>query len=309
MAATDIPYGSRARLAGYGYGAAAVVLWSLYMAYARAGINVGLSPADFVVIRSAAAATVLFPWFIVRSPARLGSVGWAKGTVLAIAAGPPFIAVGIAGYLFAPLSHGAVVQPASVTLFSMLLAVLVLREPLPPYRIAGALIMIAGVYLVAGGSGAAAANGAWLGDLLFIIAGFMWGWYAVLMRYWRLEGLQATIAVSIISALVVVPVALTYNSIDRLATLSIGMLLTQFVVQGVFSGVLAVVTFSKAVELLGASTAAIFPAVVPAFTLVIGIPITGEVPSLVEWIGAIVTCVGLAVAVGVVHRLLLRDFA
>jgi drug/metabolite transporter (DMT)-like permease len=112
----------------------------------------------------------------------------------------------------------------------------------------------------------------------------------------------ATAAVAVISALVVAPLFVGFASFDRLAALPIGMLVTQILVQGLMSGVLAVIAYGKAVEHLGASTAALFPALVPAAALVVGVPVTGEIPSILEWLGAAMATTGLAVAMGLAIR-------
>jgi drug/metabolite transporter (DMT)-like permease len=71
-------------------------------------------------------------------------------------------------------------------------------------------------------------------------------------------------------------------------------------VQGVLSGVVAVILFTRAVALLGASSAAIFPALVPAATILIGIPVAGEWPTAGQWLGLAVVSGGLLIAVGAV---------
>lgn len=65
-----------------------------------------------------------------------------------------------------------------------------------------------------------------------------------------------------------------------------------------FSGVLAIVAFGKAVEHLGAARAALFPALVPSATLLTGIPVTGEWPSAGESTGAVFASFGLVIAMG-----------
>jgi drug/metabolite transporter (DMT)-like permease len=63
-------------------------------------------------------------------------------------------------------------------------------------------------------------------------------------------------------------------------------------------GVLAVIAYDKAVEHLGASKAAVCPALFPAAALALGVPIAGEFPALVECIGALMATAGLTVAMG-----------
>jgi drug/metabolite transporter (DMT)-like permease len=68
--------------------------------------------------------------------------------------------------------------------------------------------------------------------------------------------------------------------------------LIQAVVQGVFAGAGAVFLFTRAVILLGAGRAALFPALVPPFTLVIGFLVLGEAPSLSQLVGLVIVVFG-----------------
>jgi drug/metabolite transporter (DMT)-like permease len=117
-------------LAGFAWGLAAAVIWGGYLAFARAGIAGGLVPLDFALLRygSAALLPLLLPLLPRLSWRDLGGIGWRRGAVLAAFAGPAFILLGTGGYRYAPLAHGAVLQPAVVTIATMLLAVLVLKE-------------------------------------------------------------------------------------------------------------------------------------------------------------------------------------
>jgi len=62
------------------------------------------------------------------------------------------------------------------------------------------------------------------------------------------------------------------------------------------AGAVAVVAYGKAVASLGAGGAAIFPALVPAFSLIIGVPVTGEMPMAPQLIGIGIVGIGLVLA-------------
>jgi drug/metabolite transporter (DMT)-like permease len=293
------------RARGVLFGLSAVAMWAGYLAYARAGVASGLLPQDFVFLRYGTAGLLLLPWLLRHRPRTLGGVGWRRGLVLALVAGPLFIFLGVGGYVFAPLAHGAVIQPSTITLASMLAAWLVLGERMSAQRLAGTAVIVAGLAVIASGGGAGAGGQAWIGDLLFVAGGLCWTAFTVLLRRWNLSALPATAAVAVVSALVVVPAFLLFGSLSRLTALDTTTLLTQLVVQGALSGVLAVLAYGASVKLLGASTAALFPALVPAAALLAGVPIVGELPALREALGALVATSGLAVAMGAL-RLPLR---
>ena len=283
-------------LLGVGAGLAAVAMWGAYLAFARAGVNDGLGPFDFVALRYGVAGAIMLPWLVRHGPRDLAGVGWSRGAALALAAGPLFIALGVGGYRFAPLAHGAVIQPATLTVAGAALAWALLGERLGRHQVLGSAVILTGALVIARPGGAG--GDAWIGDLMFVGAGLLFVAFTLLVRRWGVGPLPATAAVSVISAAASVPAYLLLGEPSRLLALPTATLLTQVVVQGVLSGVLAIVAFTKAVQLLGAGRAALFPALVPAATLVIGIPVTGEVPSPVDWAGMAVASLGLLIAVG-----------
>ena len=58
------------------------------------------------------------------------------------------------------------------------------------------------------------------------------------------------------------------------------------------------VAYSQAVILLGVSRAVLFPAIVPAVSVLIGIPIVGEIPSVLQIGGLALVTLGLLTTVG-----------
>lgn len=281
------------------YGLAAVAFWAGYITFASVGVGDGLTPTDFVVLRFITAALVMAPWLLLHDPRTLGGVGWSRGVLLACTVGPLFIWTGVGGYVFAPLSHGAVVQPATATLTALALATLWLGEPLGKARVIGTTAVLVGIALVVfvGGGTVAAGPSAWIGDLLFTSAGALFAAFTLLVRRWELSALAATAAVSTVSALVMLPALPFLGTWDRLAALGPSTAATQVLVQGVGSGVLSVAAFARAVAYLGAGRAALFPAALPAAALLMGIPVAGEWPGALEWGGAVLATLGLALAV------------
>jgi drug/metabolite transporter (DMT)-like permease len=66
----------------------------------------------------------------------------------------------------------------------------------------------------------------------------------------------------------------------------------QAVVQGFFAGAGGIYLFTRAVELLGVSRAALYPSLVPVFALVVGAVTVGELPSLWQLIGLAIVITG-----------------
>jgi len=280
----------------------AALIWGGYLAYSRYGVTQGLEPPDFALLRYGVAGIVMLPFLVRAGFWNLGGVGWPRGIVLTLCAGPLFMLLLSAGYLYAPLAHGTVIPPSMMTMTTMILAGFLLRDWPTKGRLAGMAVIIAGLACVAGG-GLLTGKGdlTWVGDLLFASAAPLWAVFTVLQRRWGHTPMQATAAMSVLSLFVLVPIT-AYFGFDRLLAIPMHDLILQIIVQGIFSGVLAVVAFAAAVSILGASRAAVFPALVPGAGILVGIPLTGEWPSPLQWVGIVLVTVGLIAALGVRFR-------
>jgi drug/metabolite transporter (DMT)-like permease len=284
------------------YGFAAVLIWGGYLAMARAGVVGGITAGDFTLIRYGTAGLVMLPWWLRHQPLTMAGMGWGRALALTLTAGPLFILLGVGGYAFAPLAHGAVAQPAAVVVFTTLLAALVLQERPGRTRLAGLGIVLLGIGVIAGPglfSGTAMTP---LGDATFLGAGLLWASFTILARRWGIKAIPATAAVSVLSALVVVPVTAATTGFSHLLALPPAVLLPQILVQGALSGVVAVICFTRAAEQLGAARAALFPALVPASAILLGIPLAGEWPGGVQLLGLGLVSLGLLVAMGLLRR-------
>lgn len=289
---------SRVRLIGVFFGLSAVVMWALYFVYARDAAQAGLLPIDIILLRYGVAGLILLPWLLRKGLRDLGGIGWGRGVVLAIIVGPLFLMFGAGGFLFAPLAHGAVIQPSTAALVATAVAILFLGEKLHAARIAGIAMVLGGIALISLVGSSASEPDAWKGHLMFMAAGGCWATFTILLRRWQMGAIAATAAASVLSAIVVVPGVLIFGTLDRLAALPVETLIVQIVVHGVMAGVLAMVAYARSVALLGVGSAALFPAVVPAVALILGIPLAGEIPTAPEWLGAVMATTGLAVALG-----------
>lgn len=282
-------------------GLTAALIWGSYLAMARAGISSGLAAPDIAFIRYAVAGLIMLPWLLMNRPLEVAGVGWGRAISLALLAGPLFVLVGAGGYRFAPLAHGAVVQPATVTLGAMIGAAIIFSDRLTLPRGIGIATIVAGLVLIAGPglfSGTATTP---IGDAMFAIAGLMWAAFTILSKRWGVSPMAGTAVVSVLSAVIYVPLYLAISGAGHLLAVPASVLLPQILVQGVLSGVVAVLAFSRAVQLLGASRASVFPAMVPVSAILLGVPIVGEWPTLLQLAGLATVTAGLLIAIGVIR--------
>lgn len=277
-------------LAGAACGAGAALGWATGLTAALHGVNIGLAPADLTLHRFVWLAPV-FAFFVFRGGiAKPGGIGWGQGLALTLFAGPPLALFSYTGFLLVPLGHGAVIQPSSAALGGLLLTALFLHEPIARTRVAGAAAIVPGLLIYGGESVTTIGRSGILGDLSFMAAGLSWAFFGLLLSLWRIDAVRATAVVVMLAGLTYLPVHALLFGFERIAAAGLSENLLQVMVQGMLSGAGGTFLFTRAVVLLGPGRAAVFPALVPGFTMAIGFLALGEVPSLAQLIGfAIVT--------------------
>jgi drug/metabolite transporter (DMT)-like permease len=277
---------------------------SLAFAAARAGILGGLKAVDLIFARFVVASLIMLPVLWRHGLRDLAGIGLRRGVVLAALGGAPFALMQTGGYGFAPLAHGAIVIPATVTIVGTICAAVFLRERIGRDHLFGGAIVLAGIVMI-GWDGILQPSGehAWVGDLLFFLSSVLWAGFTLMLRQWRLQALPATAAVAVLSALVTTPAYLLLVGSEHLRALPLGAMAFQGLMQGGLSGALVLLTYSQTVVLLGVGRAVLFPAIVPAASVLIGIPIVGEIPSLLEVAGLALVTLGLLTTIGLLRRL------
>jgi drug/metabolite transporter (DMT)-like permease len=275
---------------------ATTLFWAVGLVAAKHGVENGLGPADVAFHRNIWVGLALLPALALRGElADLGGIGWLRGTALTLFGGAPFAILSATGFVLVPLGHGGVIQPSCAALGGIVLSALVLREAMPRSRFIGAAAMVAGVLLLGWEALTTIGSHGILGDLTFASAGLSFAVFGLMLRLWRISPMRAVVIVSVLS-LGYVPVHWAVFGFGQMIAAGWAENLLQIAVQGVFAGTLSIYLFTRTVILLGASRAAVFPALVPPVTLLIGIPLIGEVPSLVQLAGLVVIGIGFRLA-------------
>ncbi len=119
----------------------------------------------------------------------------------------------------------------------------------------------------------------------------MFATFGMLLRLWRIAPMRAVAVTSVLSLALPSDPWLAFG-FERMIGLGLVENLLQVVVQGIFAGAGATYLFTRSVVLLGAGRAAVFPSLVPGFTLLIGFLVLGEVPSLAQLAGFAIVLVG-----------------
>jgi drug/metabolite transporter (DMT)-like permease len=271
------------------FGAGSAFCWALGFVAARHGVLAGMSPIVLSLHRFVWAGIAFLPFVMANSPRTLDSVGWRRGIILSLFGGLPLALWSYFGYVYVPLGHGAIIQPSCASLGGLVLARLLLNEPLPLRRVTGALVIVLGLAIIGAEAFRTMGASGVIGDILFVAAGSSFAVFGVLLRRWRIAPIPAVAITSVLSLVGLPMLFWTYNNM-----IAVGFLenVLQAVVQSAFAGAGAIYLFTRAIVLLGAGRAVVFPSLVPPFTLLIGFVALGEVPTVSQLIGLAVVVIG-----------------
>lgn len=286
---SSAPTDRRTILLGVLCGAGSALFWAFGFVAARHGVLIGMSPLVLSLHRFVWPGLALLPLVATEGVGDLGGLGWRRGIALTLFGGLPLALWSYIGYVYVPLGHGSIIQPSCAAIGGLVLARLFVKESLPPRRIAGAAIIVAGLAVIGAEALHTMGRNGVVGDLLFVAAGSSFAVFGMLLRLWALAPMRAT---TITSALSLIGLPILFFTYDNMAAAGFWENLLQAVVQGVFAGPAAIYLFTRAVILLGAGRAALYPSLVPPFSLLIGFLALGEVPSLSQLAGLAIVVVG-----------------
>ncbi len=270
-------------------GAGSALFWAFGFVAAKHGIEVGMSPLLLSLHRFIWPGLALFPVLARDGLGDLGGLGWRRGIAITLVGGLPLALWSYFGYVYVPLGHGAIIQPSCAAVGGLILARLVVKEALPRQRIAGAAVIVLGLAVIGAEALRTMGRQGVLGDLLFVAAGSSFAVFGMLLRLWRVPPMRAAAVTSVLSLTGLPILVLAYGN---LVAAGFWQNLLQAIVQGVFAGPAAIYLFTRAVVLLGAGRAALYPSLVPPFSLLVGFLTIGELPSLSQLIGLTIVVIG-----------------
>jgi drug/metabolite transporter (DMT)-like permease len=270
-------------------GAGSALFWAFGFVAARHGVLIGMSPLVLAMHRFVWPGFALLPVVAASGFSDLGGLGWRRGAAITLVGGLPLALWSYIGYVYVPLGHGSIIQPSCAAVGGLILARFMLKEPLPPRRIAGAVIIVLGLAVIGAEALRTMGREGIVGDLLFVAAGSSFAIFGMLLRLWRITPMHAAAVTSVLS-LAGLPILLF--AYGNFVAAGFYENLLQAVVQGVFAGPAAIYLFTRAVVLLGVGRAALYPSLVPPFSLLLGFLALGEVPSVSQLIGLAIVVAG-----------------
>lgn len=296
----------RAKFAkGLGYMVITVLVWAGWAICNRMGFHGHLNTYDIVAARMVVAGVLFIP-LLFKYGVKVGPHGYLGALALMIVAGAPYCLVAIGGFSFAPAAHVGIINATIITL-TVSVGILVLKERGSKIRWAGLAVVLVGMAcIMLSKSPADVADDAWIGHILFIFAGLGWGSYTLLARAWSIKPLHGVAVVSVLSLAAYLPIYILFlpKGIGDASWQEIGW---QAFYQGLVTNIIALITYTRAINLIGASSAGAFVPTVPVIAALLAIPILGEVPSHMEWVGILTVVAGVVAASGTLEHVFFKS--
>ena len=265
-------------VSGYLAAAATLVMWACFSLVSRYGGKSLLTSSDMFALRSITATLVLLPFAGSLPP---GVWRDRRLWVLTLLCSLLYCPLAYNGFRYAPAAHGAILlsglQPFLIS------AVVWLIAGTRPNRMRSS-----GLVLIAVGISCAAmpyfsdwsADSAF-GDLLILLGSICWAFYTVYATRWGYSAWTLTRAVTFGTAVVYLPIYV-FLLPKQLAAVPVSMIVIQCIFQGIVATILAMLTYLKAVKLLGPERTAAFLALVPIVTGLVAVPLLDE--ALTIWL-------------------------
>jgi drug/metabolite transporter (DMT)-like permease len=278
---------------GYLAAALAVLIWASYPVATRAGVTESFTPQDLIVLRFGVGALLFLPYLLRHSRA-IPRKAWLQGLPLMVFQGAGMGALVIWGLQLAPAHHQAALGPGVVPAWVALLGFLIFARRPSARLVAGALLCVSGVLLIAWWGLRANNTTVLAGDAMFLAASGLGALYVLQLRSWGVSAIQGAAIVTLYSALAVVPWYLwsAPTPIWRAAPLE---LFWQVLWQGVLIGCIAFIAFNHAIARLGAERSSAVVALVPVLTAILAMVFLGEVPAPAEVAALLAISAGVSI--------------
>ena len=271
---------------GYLNALGVVVIWTCFVIFSRMSGISALTAYDVIALRYGVAGIAILPlWWHYRS--RIFE--WRK-IILTLVGALGFTLFAMNGFRQAPANHAAILLQGFLPFSVAIMAYFLAGETPTRQRMAGLVLIAIGVSSLAVES--FGTNGiTLLGDGLLVGASLCWAMYTVLLRRWRYKPMDVTIAVTLLAAIIYLPVYAAFLT-KNIAQVPWQECLAYGLFQGVLVAIIQMIFYTNAVHHLGASRLAMFASVVPVMASLLAVPILGEPLTAAIAAGLLFACLG-----------------
>jgi drug/metabolite transporter (DMT)-like permease len=275
-------------------GCVSVLIAAAWQIATRYGVTTSLKAHDIALLRYGIPALILLPLLLKHGFLPKDTpLNWV--IVMICGGGFGYGALAITGARFSPTAHMGILLSGMVPLFTIALLALFANERVGRTRMIGYVLILLGAVAFGFASARMSLADAWIGDLFFLGAAFVWSVYTFAFRKVTLSPWYATAIVCFWSSLVVSLWALFTGDTMLLRAPRTDVFL-QIAIQGLVAGLVGSYVFVVSVRHLGGSNAAIFAAFVPVLSALGGYFVLSETVSLPTALAIAVVMIGIVLA-------------
>ena len=274
-------------LQGYIAAIATLLMWSAFSLVSRLGGKSVLTAYDVYALRVITAAIVLIPF-----ARRLPPNAWRDGRLWLLTALCSLIYCPLvySGFKYAPAAHGGILLAGMQPLLIGLIMWLTTGNRPGKSRIAGLFLITGGIVCAAVPYFTHWSPASAFGDLLIFLGSVCWAIYSVLAARWGYSAWGLTCAIAFGSFVAYLPVYFLWLP-KALEAAPLSAIITQGLYQGIFATILAMLTYLKAISILGTERCAPLLALVPIVIGLVAVPLLDE--PLTIWLMAGLVLVSL----------------
>lgn len=260
----------------------------------RVGATNTLTVYDVAGLRFGVGMLCAAPFLVRVKPVNLT---WWRAIVLAVLAGALFVILLVGGFIFAPVAHGGIVVNGGMPVFAALFSWFIFGEGLGRWRIAGVVLIVAGVAATGWDALEFGVPGQWRGHLLFLGAAACNSGFLTAVRGWRIGALESLMAVLGLNALIYLPIWWLFLP-STLTAAPWQEIALQGVYQGLIAAFIAGTMIAYAARTLGSTRLSAIMSGAPALALLMAIPLLGEIPSWISVAGVVIVTAGILITLG-----------
>jgi drug/metabolite transporter (DMT)-like permease len=288
---------TRERRVGWLCALSVLLIWVTFQLVGRFSTRQALTPWDVTALRHVGAFLAVLPIALRRGIPRLPP--WQAASIVATSAfGFPIGAY--VGFSLAPVELGAVILFGALPIVTALIGWVLFRARPSRARLASLPVIATGIGLI-GLDTVDGVHPIGLGAAAFFVAVVCLSLFTMLLRHWRIPALDAMVTLSLFGAPIYLPVWWLFLP-STLTTASVQAIVTQTVVQGVVTAVLAMFLYSRAVNALGAGPPTLVAALVPGMASLGAWWLLGERLDSVGIAGVALASIGMAMGVLRIRR-------
>lgn len=278
----------------------AVAIWSGWLVITRVAVTRTLTAEDLSALRFGSAGLILLP-VVWRRGFALDRFGWRGLALVVICAGAPYVLLVSHGLGLATAAEAGVLVPGTIPLFVALISTVTVHEKIGRVARIGLALIVAGVALIVVPALLEAAGRQLIGYAICLVSAVMWAAYTIEARRAGVDALHVTAIIMVISGALFVPIYLLLPA-QGIWHASWTEFWVQLIYQGPLTGIVALLVYTRAIAILGATRASAFTALLPLTAMLLAIPVVGEWPSLGNAIGAVLAAAGVLLATAFARR-------